>query len=141
MFWNLLRKIDFLFLTYGRFWHMVDHNITINDQNSTKTLVLLQFCSRLDQNAFQKIKRKWKKNVTEKNGHFFFIKKISSKMLGPNLGGGVGGGLWGAMERRWGTMGIGGLRDFRTLRIFWDKKIVWPFLGIFWSIKKIFQFF
>ena len=80
IFWSIWKTIlQFLFfekwlILYSKFldnWlqliKMVNYLTTIdhfiNNHNSTKNLVFPWFCSWLDQNAFQKILRIWKKNA------------------------------------------------------------------------------
>ena len=76
-------KTIFRYLVFenGRLWtensSKINHNIIINDRNSTKNLDLLWNYSRLDRNASQKILWEWKK---------FAIKKILSKIFSIHFG-------------------------------------------------------
>ena len=62
-------------ILYSTFLKKIDHNITINDHNSTKNLFLFWFFSLLDENAFQKILIKWKNKSQKKKmlRNFFFL--------------------------------------------------------------------
>ena len=73
--------MQFLFLQNGQFctemFLKIDHNITIND-------IVNKIFSRLDQNAFQKILRKWKK-IAHKNVIKFRNKKKNWEKEVPKL--------------------------------------------------------
>ena len=77
MFWNLWKKISSIF-AFFIFWDVIDfvlkilRKLTKISPYMTNYWILFRFCSRLAQNTFQKILRKWKKSFAE----FFFLSII-----------------------------------------------------------------